>query len=79
MVSVLKQVNTYGDQLNHNTTWMHWKTHQFNLEQLLMVNSTHASVSGIVYCYDIQTGELLWNYEVTDPYQEILWANNLVG
>ena len=37
------------------------------------------SVGGIVYCYDIQTGELLWKYEVTDPYQEILWANTWWG
>jgi outer membrane protein assembly factor BamB len=35
-----------------------------------------ASVSGIVYCYNITTGEPLWNYAVDDPYQEILWANN---
>ena len=37
------------------------------------------SVGGIVYCYDIQTGELLWKYEITDPYQEILWANTWWG
>jgi hypothetical protein len=35
-----------------------------------------ASVSGIIYCYDITTGELLWDYPVDDPYKEILWANN---
>jgi hypothetical protein len=35
-----------------------------------------ASVGGIVYCYDIQTGNLTWTYEVADPYKEILWANN---
>jgi len=35
-----------------------------------------ASVSGIVYCYDVQTGERLWTYEAVDPYSEILWANN---
>jgi hypothetical protein len=35
-----------------------------------------ASVSGIVYCYDVQTGERLWTYEANDPYSEILWANN---
>jgi len=34
-----------------------------------------ASVSGIVYCYDVQTGDLLWTYEAVDPYSEILWAN----
>jgi outer membrane protein assembly factor BamB len=35
-----------------------------------------ASVSGIVYCYDAQTGERLWTYEANDEYSEILWANN---
>jgi outer membrane protein assembly factor BamB len=34
-----------------------------------------ASVGGIVYCYDVKTGQLLWTYEATDPYSEILWAN----
>jgi outer membrane protein assembly factor BamB len=34
-----------------------------------------ASVGGIVYCYDIQTGERLWKYEANDTYTEILWAN----
>ena len=33
-------------------------------------------VSGIVYCYDLETGNRLWAYESTDPYQEILWTNN---
>ncbi|MCW4053657.1 MAG: PQQ-binding-like beta-propeller repeat protein [Candidatus Bathyarchaeota archaeon] len=33
-------------------------------------------VSGIVYCYDVHTGERLWTYEATDPYSEILWTNN---
>jgi outer membrane protein assembly factor BamB len=35
-----------------------------------------ASVSGIVYCYNVKNGTLLWKYEVNDPYTEILWANN---
>jgi outer membrane protein assembly factor BamB len=35
-----------------------------------------ASVSGIVYCYNVTTGERLWAYEAEDPYSEILWANN---
>ena len=39
-------------------------------------NLYSASVGGIVYCYDLQTGELLWEHAVNDPYQEILWANN---
>jgi hypothetical protein len=33
-------------------------------------------VGGIVYCYDVTTGELLWTYEAADPYQEYLFANN---
>jgi len=36
-------------------------------------------VSGIVYCYDLETGDTLWTYEAEDPYQEILWANNWWG
>jgi len=35
-----------------------------------------AGVSGVVYCYDLETGERVWTYEANDPYQEILWANN---
>jgi len=34
-----------------------------------------AGVSGITYCYDLTTGDRLWTYEATDPYQEILWSN----
>ncbi|MDH5690477.1 MAG: PQQ-binding-like beta-propeller repeat protein, partial [Candidatus Bathyarchaeota archaeon] len=34
-----------------------------------------AGVSGITYCYDLTTGDQLWTYEATDPYQEILWSN----
>jgi hypothetical protein len=33
-------------------------------------------MSGIVYCYDIQTGKLLWTHAVTDPLNEILWSPN---
>ncbi|PVX26271.1 MAG: hypothetical protein CW691_01990 [Candidatus Bathyarchaeum sp.] len=31
---------------------------------------------GIVNCYDLQTGDPLWEYEVRDPLNEILWSNN---
>jgi hypothetical protein len=37
------------------------------------------SLGGIVYCYDIQTGEVEWTYEAEDPYQEFLFANNWWG
>jgi outer membrane protein assembly factor BamB len=32
--------------------------------------------SGMVHCYNVTTGELLWKYEAYDPYNEILWSNN---
>jgi outer membrane protein assembly factor BamB len=31
---------------------------------------------GVVYCYDLDNGEVLWTYESEDPYQEYLFANN---
>jgi len=34
-----------------------------------------ANVGGIVYCYDVQTGELLWTYEAKDPYTEYQFGN----
>jgi outer membrane protein assembly factor BamB len=35
-----------------------------------------SGVSGIVYCYDLTDGDLLWEYHAADPYSEILWAND---
>ncbi len=32
--------------------------------------------SGVVTCYDIQTGQIEWQYNVTDKYAEILWSAN---
>ena len=34
------------------------------------------NVGGIVYAYDITDGDLLWTFEDTDYYSEILWSNN---
>lgn len=33
-------------------------------------------IGGIVYCYDIKTGELVWKYKATDAYSEFLFGNN---
>jgi outer membrane protein assembly factor BamB len=30
---------------------------------------------GILYCYDIKTGNLLWKYKADDYYNEVLWSN----
>lgn len=38
-----------------------------------------AGVAGIVYCYDVHTGERLWTYEAEDPYSEYLFGNNWWG
>jgi hypothetical protein len=32
-------------------------------------------MSGIVYCYNATTGDLMWTYEADDPYNQVLWAN----
>ncbi len=32
--------------------------------------------SGIVYCYDVNDGDLMWSYAADDVYSEVLWANN---
>ena len=32
-------------------------------------------MSGIVYCYDITTGKLLWDYEAPDEFHTVLWTN----
>jgi len=34
------------------------------------------SWGGILYCYDVKNGSLLWTYENEDPYSEMLWGNN---
>ncbi len=35
-----------------------------------------AGISGIVYAYDVKTGNLVWNYTVNDPYQESYISKN---
>ena len=36
-------------------------------------------VSGILYCYDVKTGDRLWTYAMEDPYTEYLFGNNWWG
>ena len=35
-----------------------------------------ASISGIAHAYDLETGELVWNYSVVDNYSEFQFTNN---
>jgi outer membrane protein assembly factor BamB len=47
------------------------------MTHLIAYGKLYASgVAGIVYCYDVKTGELLWTYEAADPYTEYLFGNN---
>jgi outer membrane protein assembly factor BamB len=32
-------------------------------------------MSGILHCYNVTTGDLLWTYEADDPYNQVLWSN----
>jgi outer membrane protein assembly factor BamB len=35
-----------------------------------------SSMAGVLHCYDVTTGKLLWKYEAKDHYSEITWSNN---
>ncbi len=35
-----------------------------------------SGAGGVIYCYDLTNGDVLWTYESEDPYQEYLFANN---
>ena len=50
----------------------------FGMNGYIAYGKLYASnkMSGTLYCYDVKTGELLWNYEARDHYNEILWSNN---
>jgi len=64
-----------------------WKTEpQFYLDYHVATQNAIAfgkmfsvGVSGVVYCYDLTTGQRAWTYKLSDPYQEILWANDWWG
>jgi outer membrane protein assembly factor BamB len=51
--------------------WTDTATASYGPERLIVHSKLiQASVGGIVYCYDIGTGEKLWDYEAVDPYAE---------
>ncbi len=35
-----------------------------------------SGIGGIVYAYDTETGDRIWTYNATDPYNEFLFGNN---
>jgi len=52
-----------------------------SITELPIVNDKMYSigVSGILYCYDVKTGDILWTYENEDLYSEYLFGNNWWG
>ena len=49
----------------------------FGMRNFIAYNKLYAQgMSGILYCYDVQTGKLLWNYSAPDHLSEVLWAND---
>jgi len=61
-----------------------WQTEQEHYLQGLTIievsivddKAYSTGVSGVVYCYDINTGNTLWTYENKDPYNEYLFGDN---
>jgi hypothetical protein len=35
-----------------------------------------SGMGGVIYCYSLKNGTLLWSYTAYDPYNEILWSDN---
>ena len=64
-----------------------WQTEQEHYLQGLTIidvfivddKAYSTGVSGVVYCYDINTGNTLWTYENKDPYNEYLFGDNWWG
>ncbi|MCL1970526.1 MAG: PQQ-binding-like beta-propeller repeat protein [Candidatus Bathyarchaeota archaeon] len=65
------------EQQIYADAWSDTATLSFGPEKLIAYNKLiEASVGGIVYCYDITTGERLWTYEATDEYTEAYISQN---
>ncbi|MCL1976495.1 MAG: PQQ-binding-like beta-propeller repeat protein, partial [Candidatus Bathyarchaeota archaeon] len=59
------------DPQNYADAWSDTVTASFGPERLIAYGKLYvASVGGIVYCYDVSNGDLLWTYEARDPYTE---------
>jgi hypothetical protein len=85
LVAVLysKELNNYYGFSLENGTFLWGPTaseHYLNMyDRITTINYGRlisSGCSGIVYCYNVTTGDLLWDYPAADPYSEILWNNN---
>ncbi len=56
---------------DYKDAWSDTITLRFGPDKVIAYNKYYsASVSGIIYCYDISNGKLLWTYNATDKYAE---------
>lgn len=64
------------DEQDYKDAWSDTVSASFGPDKIIAFGKfISASVSGIVYCYDVNTGKLLWKYEAEDPYAESYIGN----
>ena len=61
---------------DYKDAWSDTPTLSFGPEKIIAYNKLYsASLGGVIYCYDITNGKLLWNYTAEDPYTESYIGN----
>ncbi|MGD6808930.1 MAG: PQQ-binding-like beta-propeller repeat protein [Candidatus Bathyarchaeia archaeon] len=64
------------DPQDYKDAWSDTVSASFGPDKIIAFDKfISASVSGIVYCYDVNTGQRLWTYEAEDPYSEAYLGN----
>jgi hypothetical protein len=64
------------DEQDYKDAWSDTVSASFGPDKIIAFGKfISASVSGVVYCYDVNTGELEWTYEAEDPYAESYLGN----
>ena len=61
---------------DYKDAWSDTPTMSFGPEKVIAYNKMYsAGLGGVVYCYDVTNGKLLWNYTANDPYTESYIGN----
>ncbi|XHH09356.1 MAG: PQQ-binding-like beta-propeller repeat protein [Candidatus Bathyarchaeia archaeon] len=64
------------EEQDYKDAWSDTVSASFGPDKIIAFNKfISASVSGIVYCYDVNTGKLEWTYEAEDTYTESYLGN----
>ena len=64
------------DSQDYKDAWSDTVSLTFGPDKIIAYNKLYsASVAGVVYCYDIKTGNTLWTYNATDKYTESYIGN----